>query len=113
MHNEQTQALKEEVAEKSKEVKTANENLEKKDELIEELRAELKEKLGEIKKVNDKCEKTEQLLYLANKSLPSLPKKVNKFKQFGTKIKTKFKHLLEKNKSQKQEMIARIEVKVK
>ena len=47
------------------------------------------------------------------KPLPSLPKKEDKFKKLGTKIKSKFSQLAKKVKSQTQKMVARIEVKSK
>ena len=48
-----------------------------------------------------------------DKHLPSLLGKIklNKFRQLGAKIKTGFQKLVEKTKSQKQELIARIEIK--
>jgi len=45
--------------------------------------------------------------------LPSLPKKENKFKTLGAKIKTKTQHLVEKTKKQSQDLITRIETRVR
>ena len=55
----------------------------------------------------------ETLLNLADKPLPPLPKKQNRFQCLGTGIKVKAQKLVEKIKSQTQEMVARIEIKVK
>ena len=51
--------------------------------------------------------------YAFNKPLPPLPRKTkqNKFRQLGAKIKTGFQKLVEKTKNQRQELIARIEIK--
>jgi len=83
------------------------------------LQEELAEKLEIIRKNNkrfqDEKKEREGLkrqLYLANKPLPSLPKKESSFKQLRTKIKTKFQ-LIQKEKYQKSELIARIEVRTK
>jgi len=50
---------------------------------------------------------------LDNKPLPSLPKKESKLKRSGNKIKTKFQHLLERNKHQEQKLVAQIEITTK
>jgi hypothetical protein len=62
--------------------------------------------IGELKR---------SLHYAVDKPLPPLPRKIkqNKFYQLGTKIKTSFQRLVEKAKNQKQEFVARIEIRTK
>jgi len=70
----------------------------------------------ETKKNTVKDEKIKELewkLYLANKSLPNLPKKSSKLKYLKNKITLKSQQLIEKVKHQSQELLARIEIKTK
>jgi len=70
----------------------------------------LKEEIEEKKKEK---EELKWQLYLERKTLPTLPKKENKLKQLGVKIKSNFQQLIKWGKNQKQEFISRIEVKAK
>ena len=70
----------------------------------------------ETKKNTVKDEKIKELewkLYLANKSLPNLPKKSSKLKCLKSRITLKSQQLIEKIKHQSQELFARIEIKTK
>jgi len=88
---------------------------------IEELEKGLEENSELLEKAcqtieKQRIEKEEELnrrAYLDTKPLPSLPKKQNKCKQMGLKLKTDFQQLVKKVKSQGQELVARIEIRTK
>ena len=82
----------------------ANENLRKELRWQKELLANSQKETDEQKRLR---EKAEFQLYLNNKPLPKRP---NKLKELGRKIKVKLQHFV---KSQKETMIAKIEVPVK
>ena len=91
----------------------ADEIIKDRDSRIEELEKNLKEKLEMLDESDERNDELKTQLYLANKTLPSLPKKQNAFQKLGSKMKTKFQRFVEKTKAQKQELIAKIEVKIK
>ena len=88
----------------SKQRLEANENLRKELRWQKELLANSQKETDEQKRLR---EKAEFQLYLNNKPLPKRP---NKLLEFGRKIKVKLQHFV---KSQKETMIAKIEVPVK
>ena len=121
----QEKDLKREVEGKSKEVteklellRESDENFQNEKEENKRLRKELEEKLESLRVkdemlAEEKQQKKElqRQLDLSNKSLPSLPKKQNRFQRLGTKVKVKIQQLAEKIK-QNQESFAQIEVRV-
>lgn len=126
-HNAKIKVLEKEVSDKTREVGEKSEKIEVLSEdlgvannMVKQLQTEAEEKDSriewfrkELDNSNAKLKETEDLLYLSNKPLPFLPKKQNKFKLAGTKLKNKLSQLAEKTKSQTREMVARIEVKSK
>jgi len=67
------------------------------------------QKIGEQGKEIEKLSKV--FYYSVEKELPLLPKKQSKLQQLKTQIKTHFQKLVKITKPQKQELIAKIEVK--
>lgn len=119
-HQEQIENLKSESADKSGKIKVLSKDLGIANSMIRQLQTGAEEKDSriewfrkELDNSNTKLKETEDLLYLSNKPLPPLPKKQNKFKLVGIKLKNKLSQLAEKTKSQVREMVARIEVKSK
>ena len=88
-------------------IKKLQQELENNSKKFEESHKKSKEQeaqIGELKR---------SLRYAVDKPLPPLPRNIkqNKFRQLGAKIKTGFQKLVEKTKNQRQEPIARIEIK--
>jgi len=110
--NQKTELTKE-VKEKSQMLQKSGKRLAEEISKNEELREESEEKSKMLakneKKFDEEREELKRQLYLERKPLPSLPKKQNKFRHLGKKIKTKFQCLIEKE-SKKQEFVAKIEV---
>ena len=110
-----------EIEEKSKRLREAKDRINEQELLIKKLQQELEDnskKLEESRKKNKEQEAQigelkRSLHYAVDKPLPSLPRKIkqNKICQLGAKIKTGFQKLVEKTKNQRQELIARIEIK--
>lgn len=99
-----------------KQLEKANERNKSHEEVIKNQQGRIDELLKNLEKISKKFEEkeveTEKLtdLYLLNKPFP---KKPNKFRILGTKVKNKFSKLAEKVKHGSQEMVAQIEVRVK
>jgi len=83
-----------------KEKKTKNGKLQEKIDEEREVTREIREELEELKKQ----------LYLSNNPLP---KKTNKIKMLGEKVKTKFQQLIKREKNESKKLFARIEVRIK
>jgi len=83
----------------------ADDIIKDRDSQIKNLKKDLKEKSEMLDEADEQKEELKRQLYLFNKSLPSLPKKQSKFKQFKTKAKAKFQQFIERAKTQKQELI--------
>jgi len=113
LHNTKQKNMKEEIIHKSELLEENRKVIEEQEEKKRKLQSELENSLELLKDARKTIEEKELELYLANKPLPSLPKKRNKFQKLGTKIKTKFQQLIKKEECQKQELVARIEVSVK
>ena len=117
--SEQRQLLLKEVADKSEMLQTSSNRLAEEISKNTKLQGDLEEKIeiinGNNKRFQEEKKEREELewqLYLERKSLPLLPKKQNRFKMLGEKIKTKFQHLIKKE-FKKQEFTAKVEVLVK
>lgn len=100
--------LNKEIVSKSKLLLENQEIIEGKDKEIKKLRNELKTERNLLENALNTIEEKDKLIDLSNKPLPKIP---SKFKIFKSKIKTKFCHLAEKVKRQKQELVAKIEVR--
>jgi hypothetical protein len=119
-NEKKVEGLKEEIEEKSvlleKRDKRINEEVLKSAKLQEGLEQKEEDLRNRDKKLEIEKKEKEELkwqLYLERKTLPTLPKKENKLKQLGVKIKSNFQQLIKWGKNQKQEFISRIEVKAK
>ena len=107
------------MADKSEMLQTSSNRLAEEISKNTKLQGDLEEKIeiinGNNKRFQEEKKEREELewqLYLERKSLPLLPKKQNRFKMLGEKIKTKFQHLIKKE-FKKQEFTAKVEVLVK
>ena len=112
-----------EIEEKSKRLREVEDRINEQELLIKKLQQELEDKSKRPEESHRKNKEQEMqigelkrsLHYAVDKPLPPLPRKIkqNKFYQLGTKIKTSFQRLVEKAKNQKQELVARIEIRTK